>query len=135
MTEKWLSLTPNPPRTPDSYTLTKIHKPTLIGRPIIQGCEGPTGCISSFVDRLVQPIAQSQDSYYKDTTDFINFVEKTKVPADVILVSTEVTSLYKHTTRRGDKHGTPSIPRTCTKEHVQRAEARRANTLQAYGNF
>ena len=28
---------------------------------------------------------QSQDSYFKDTTDFTNFVEKTKVPADVIL--------------------------------------------------
>ena len=50
--------------------------------------------IPSFVDRLIQPIAQSQDSYPKDTTDFINFVEKTKVPADVILVSTDVTSLY-----------------------------------------
>ena len=34
MTEKWLSLTPNPPRTPELvrnfYTLTKIHKPTLV---------------------------------------------------------------------------------------------------------
>ena len=29
MTEKWLSLTPNPPRIPVFYTLTKIHKPTL----------------------------------------------------------------------------------------------------------
>jgi len=94
MTEKWLSLTPTPPRTPGFYTLTKIHKPTLVGRPITSGCDGPTECISSFVDRLVQPIAQSQDSYHKDTTDFINFVEKTKVPANVILVSMDVTSLY-----------------------------------------
>ena len=94
MTEKWLSLTPNPPRTPVFYTLTKIHKPTLVGRPIISGCDGPTECISSFDDRFVQPIAQSQDSYLKDTTDIINFVEKTKVPADVILVSMDVTSLY-----------------------------------------
>jgi len=29
MTERWLSLTPNPPRTTVSYTLTKIDKPTL----------------------------------------------------------------------------------------------------------
>ena len=28
MTAKWLSLTPNPPRIPVFYTLTKIHKPT-----------------------------------------------------------------------------------------------------------
>ena len=31
MTEKWLSLTPNPPRTPVFYTLTKIHIPALVG--------------------------------------------------------------------------------------------------------
>ena len=53
MTEKWLSLTPNPLRTPGFYKLTKIHKPTLVGRPITSGCDGPTECISSFVDRLV----------------------------------------------------------------------------------
>ena len=28
MTEKWLCQTPNPPRIPVFYTLTKIHKPT-----------------------------------------------------------------------------------------------------------
>ena len=27
MTKKWLCLTPNPPRVPVFYTLTKIHKP------------------------------------------------------------------------------------------------------------
>jgi len=76
------------------YTLTKIQKPTLVGRPIISRCDGSTEFILSFVDRLVQPIAQSQDSYHKDTTDFINFVEKTIVPANVVLVSMDVTSLY-----------------------------------------
>ena len=35
MTAKWLSLTPNPPRIPIFYTLTKIHKPTPVERPII----------------------------------------------------------------------------------------------------
>ena len=35
MTRRWLSLTPNPPRIPQFYTLTKIHKPTPVGRPII----------------------------------------------------------------------------------------------------
>ena len=32
MAAKWLSLTPNPPRIPIFYTLTKIHKPTPVGR-------------------------------------------------------------------------------------------------------
>ena len=62
--------TPNPPRIPEFYTLTKIHKPILVGRPIISGCGGPTKKISCFVDRLIQPIAQQQESYRKDSTDF-----------------------------------------------------------------
>jgi hypothetical protein len=31
ITRKWLSQTPNPPRIPEFHTLTKIHKPTLVG--------------------------------------------------------------------------------------------------------
>ena len=61
------------------YTLTKIHKPTPVGRPIISGCSGPTERISAFVDHLIQPIAQLQASYLKDTTDFINFIERIKL--------------------------------------------------------
>ena len=94
MTAKWLSLTPNPPRIPVFYTLTKIHKPTPVGRPIISGCDGPTERISAFVDHLLQPIAKVQPSYLKDTTDFINFIEKTKLPPNTTLVSMDVTSLY-----------------------------------------
>ena len=94
MTAKWLSLTPDPTRIPVFYTLTEIHKLTPVGRPIILGCDGPTERISGFVDHLIQPIAQKQASYLKDTTDFLNFIEKTKLPKDTILVSMDVTSLY-----------------------------------------
>ena len=61
MTAKWLSLTPNPPRIPIFYTLTKIHKPIPVGRPIISGCDGPTERMSAFIDRLIQSISQKQD--------------------------------------------------------------------------
>ena len=94
MTKKWLSQTPNQPRIPIFYTLTKIHKPKPVGRPIISGCEGPTEKISSFVDSLLQPISRQHKSYLKDTTDFINFIEETKVSENTILVSMDVTSLY-----------------------------------------
>ena len=93
-TKKWFSQMRDPPRIPIFYTLTKIHKPNPVGRPIISGCEGPTERLSFFVDKLLQPIAQKQKSYLKDTTDFVNFIEKTKVSQDTILVSMDVTSLY-----------------------------------------
>ena len=37
---------------------------------------------------------KEQQSYIKDTTQFINFIEETKVPQNAILVSMDVTSLY-----------------------------------------
>jgi len=94
MTEKWLSLIQNLPGIPVFYTLTKIHKPHPVGRPMISGCEGPTERISSFVDYLLQPIVKAQLSYLRDTTDFINVIEKTKVEENTVLVSMGVTSLY-----------------------------------------
>ncbi|XP_068684903.1 uncharacterized protein [Montipora foliosa] len=48
----------------------------------------------AFLDRLLQPIAQRQASYLKDSTDFINFIESTEVPKHAIIVSMDVTSLY-----------------------------------------
>ena len=96
MTVKWLSQTPNPPRIPVFYSLTKIHKLTPVGRPIVAGNDGPTERISSFVDSLLQPIAKSQKSYLKDTTDFVNFIERRNLPEDAFLVSLDVASLYKN---------------------------------------
>ena len=101
MTAKWLSLMPDPPRIPVVYTLTKIRKLTPVGRPIISGCDGPTERISAFVDHLIQPIAQKQASYLKDTTDFLNFIEKTRLPKNTILVSMDVTSLYTNIPQEG----------------------------------
>ena len=97
MTPKWLSLRPDPPHIPVFYTLKKIHKPTPVARPIISGCDGPTERISAFVDHLIQPIAEKRASYLKYTTDFRNFIEKTKLPKSRILVSMDVTSLYTNT--------------------------------------
>ena len=77
----------SPPIIPVFYTLTKIHKPDPVGRPIISGCDGPTEKISCFVDTLLQPIAQKQQSYIKDTTDFISFIGNTKIGQDTILVA------------------------------------------------
>ena len=93
MTFKWLSQTPNPPRIPVFYSLTKIHKLTPVGRPIVAGNDGPTERISSFVDSLLQPIAKSQKSYLKDTTNFVNFIERRNLPEDAFLVSLDVASL------------------------------------------
>ena len=94
MTHKWLSIGLKQPRIPEFYTLTKIHKKTPVGRPIVSGSSGPTKRISSFVDSLLQPVAVKQMSYIKDTTDFINFIENTQIPDNVVLATLDVSSLY-----------------------------------------
>ena len=48
------------------------------------------------MDHLLQPIARRQNSYINDTTDFLNFVEETRIPHDTILVSIDVTGLYEN---------------------------------------
>ena len=94
MTHKWLTTGLEQPRIPEFYTLTKIHKKTPVGRPIVSGSSGPTERISSFVDSLLQPVAIKQESYIKDTTDFINFIENTQIPDNVVLATLDVSSLY-----------------------------------------
>ena len=94
LTYKWLSSAQNPPQIPEFSTLTKIHKSTPVGRPIVSGSSGPTERISSFVDSLLQPIAQKQESYIQDNTHFINFIESTPLPDGAVLATLDVCTLY-----------------------------------------
>ena len=94
MTHKWLTIGLKQPRIPEFYTLTKIHKKTSVGRPIVSGSSGPTEHISSFVDSLLQPVAVKQESYIKDTADFINFIENKQIPDNAVLATLDVSSLY-----------------------------------------
>ena len=94
MTKEMALSNTNSASNTDILHLTKIHKPTTVGRPIIPGCDGPTEKLSCLVDKILQPRAQQQKSYLKGTTDFINFIEKSKLPKGVILVSMDVISLY-----------------------------------------
>ena len=123
----WLCQTPDPPRIPEFYTLTKIHKPTPVGRPIISGCDGPTERISSFVDYILQPIAKSQKSYLKDTKDFINFVEKAKVPHNVIMVSLTLPACTPTSSRRGYRNCMQSIRNILSRRNADTNQCAKEN--------
>ena len=49
-----------------------------------------------FGDYPLQAIPKIQESYPKDTTDFLNFVQKTRVAKGTMLVSMDVTNLYNN---------------------------------------
>jgi len=57
-------------KNPQTYTSRKINNIGLWW----------TNLKGILVDKILQPIAQQHKSYLKDTTDFINFVEKNKTP-------------------------------------------------------
>ena len=67
----------------------KIHKPILVGRPIISGRDGPT---ENFILS-----GDTSPAYLNNTTVFINFYEKTNVGKDTILVSMDVSNLFTNT--------------------------------------
>ena len=64
-------------RTSKLYFLKKIHKNPMGIRPIVSSCESITEKISQFVDKWLQPYVKNLPSYVKDTTEFINLIERT----------------------------------------------------------
>ena len=86
MTKKWLSQSPKPPRIPISTRLQKTSYRVV------------TALLNEYPHLWIHCsslyIAQKQKSFIKDTTDFISFMEKTKIGKDTILVSMDVSSLY-----------------------------------------
>lgn len=82
-------------RTPIFYLLPKIHKPGNPGRPIVSAINAPTANMSEVVDNILKPLAQNVKSYLKDTTQFLNEINKiTPIPQNSILMTADVKSLY-----------------------------------------
>jgi hypothetical protein len=84
-------------RTPQMYFLPKIHKginPPPV-RPICSGNGSPTEKISQLVDHFLNPVAQKVKSFVKDTTHFLQILDKLgPLPPNCLLVTLDVTSLY-----------------------------------------
>ncbi|XP_066275237.1 uncharacterized protein [Branchiostoma lanceolatum] len=88
-------LAPVHPRTPVFYLLPKIHKEGNPGRPIISANDCATERISEFADHHLRPLVQRLPSYIKDTTDFLQKLNKLgKISPTAKLVTLDVSSLY-----------------------------------------
>ena len=86
-----LSSFPNSRWIPVFYTLPKIQKQTQPENHshsvMIQVSQQNKS--HHFVNYLLQPIPKVQESYLKDTTDFLNFIDKTKVSKNTIPLTLE----------------------------------------------
>ena len=95
-------LGPNNPKSRTFYLLPKIHKehskwshPKMPeGRPIVSCCGSELHPIGRYIDHFLQPIAQQNPVYIKDSYHFISKIRNTVVPSDCLLVTGDITSLY-----------------------------------------
>ena len=63
-------------------------------RPIVSGCDSCCEKISNLVDFHIQPLTRLNDSYVKDTTDFVRKIKDVECNEDTIIVSADVSALY-----------------------------------------
>ena len=94
-------------RTPQFYGLPKLHKlydtfPPL--RPIFSGFSSCASKIAQFLDAFLKPLAQSNPSYFKYTSDFVQKIESVVAPdvtpSKTFLATMDVSSLYPNMTTK-----------------------------------
>ncbi len=82
-------------RTPEMYLLNKIHSnPPTKSRPIIACNSSPVERIAEFLDFFLVPIVQKQDTYLKDTSDFIRKLEQVQIPNNALIITLDYCSMY-----------------------------------------
>jgi hypothetical protein len=93
----WEYLQVPDPKPGRFYVLPKIHKRGVPGRPICSSNGHPTEHISEFVDDYIKKYATLNESYVRDTQDFIDRVTSLPpLPKDSLLCTLDVTSLYSN---------------------------------------
>ena len=81
--------------TPKFYTRPKIHKTGKPGRSVVSSVNCHTYTISKYVDFHLQPVVKNIPSYVRNTTDFLQKLDKVKnIPNNYLLVTLDVKSLY-----------------------------------------
>ena len=84
---------PNP-RTSNLYLLPKIHKKNNPGRPIINSVGSLTETISALVDEIHRKYSKLAKSYIKDTSHFLQEIQKIEIHQGDIIATVDVTALY-----------------------------------------
>ena len=83
------------PRTSCIYFLPKIHKPSNPGRATVSACSCPTELISSYLDKIMTPIAKSLPPYVKDSQHALQICRDFNFLGERKLIFTmDNTSLY-----------------------------------------
>jgi hypothetical protein len=109
-------------KTSKFYLLPKIHKGIMPppGRPIVAAIGSPTEKISKLVDFFINPLSVNHKSYIKDTTHFLKTLQDVgPLPANSMLVTFDVTSLYTNIPNDGGIEAANQLLTRCRSRHFK----------------
>jgi len=78
------------------YLLYKLHKNPIKTRPVCSTCGSIAEAIGKYVDELLRPMAQSQSSYFRDSTAFKQRLDKVCLPPNAQLFTMDATAMYSN---------------------------------------
>jgi hypothetical protein len=81
-------------KLPKFRIIPKIHKDPMKGRPIVPSHHWLTTGLSQVLDRLLRPVLEKCQYVLKDSRELVKLLENLKFENDVILATSDVTSLY-----------------------------------------
>lgn len=76
------------------YLMYKVHKDVLSTRPVCSDCASITNPIGKWVDVMLQPIAQSMPTYFKDSFAFKELIDDIVVPIGARVFTSDAVSMY-----------------------------------------
>lgn len=80
------------------YMLMKVHKPTVVGRPIVSSYDTCSYYVSKYIDFKLQPLLRHLNSYIQSSEHFIHILTTHPVPSqyrqDCVILCADVDSLY-----------------------------------------
>ena len=83
------------------YLMYKVHKKTLSTRPVCSDCASITNPIGKWVDIMLQPVAQSMPTYFKDSFEFKAIIDALKVPPGGKSFTADAVSMYTNINTNG----------------------------------
>jgi len=90
----YATMFPNCAKIPYFYALPKIHKDNIPMRPIVSTIDSPTYNMGKYLSKIIKPVIGNTDTFLKNSYDFCNYINTTKIPAGYTQVSFDVQSLY-----------------------------------------
>ena len=94
--ELYYYLKPTDTPAPRFYGQPKIHKPGVPIRPIVAYSDSARYDLNKYIANILKAYVKDENNNAKNSTTFSNYIRNVPIKDDEIMVSFDVTSLYKN---------------------------------------